>query len=1340
MHSIHPDFSSSSAGIICRHSARLLLLVIVAAISAGGIRLREASAIRPAGTITGTVFHDYNANGAQDTTTTISNNGAGTIGVAIDTGVAGVTITAYDASGAVAGTATSSADGSYSLPVVGVGPYRVEFTSIPSDFQPGPTAPGAKGSSSTVQFVTTQNATNINLSLVCATQFCQDNPALFTTCFVFGEALNGPNANEPAVVGFPYASVGNSPAPLYHVATARQVGSTFGVAWQRASGSLFLSAFMKRHSGFGPGGTGAIYRVTNVKGASPDVSLFFDLNGLLGAGTTGTNPHPTGTDFLRDPNSFDAVGKISLGGLKLSEDEQTLYTINLATRELYRIPIGAPPTAPANAAGIVKIPVPTTVQCSSPNDVRPFGLGVGNGKVYVGAVCSAQTSQNVNDLRAAVYAFDPATNSFNPVPVLQFPLNYPRGFADAFRGNPGAWRPWATNFTGAYGASSCPSPEAPGVCYPAFPQPILSDIVFDRGAMVVALRDRYGDQIGSFAFSPDPNDPKQYGGIVAGDILRAAPNAAGGWTLENNAASGGVTTGGASNNQGPGNGEFYYEENLTGIHDELGMGSLLQIAGFPDLVAAIYDPTGVFNEGGVRWFSNDTGRQNKAYRIYSTEPSSFGKANGLGGMVALCNSAPLEIGNRVWRDRNGNGVQDADESGIAGVTVTLCDANDNQIASTVTNGSGNYYFNDSNVPGGLRPATSYRIKIDKTQSVLSGLPLSSALAGANRAIDSNGVMEGNSAVAAVMTGAAGASDHTLDFGFGAETDLTISITDNRTTYVPGGKQTYIVVVTNNGPGEVTNASINVTLPPAIMSATWTCAITAQGNGSVTNACGVASGSGNINTTVTLRHGAAATFTLMVMTNSSATGLLTVPAVVTAPPGIIETNLNNNTSSDTDTPNPEVDLAITKTDGQFNYTPGDGLIYRITVVNNGPSDVTNAVVTDNLPAALTGATWTCAITAQGSGSVANSCGAASGNGSISTTVSLRSGGAALFTLRARVSDQAVGGITNTVTVTAPPGVTETNTSNNTASDTDARIDPPVGGGSDDEGCGGSVLIYPLYASSAANPGNENTRLNLTNTNSDRTACVHLFFVDGSTCSVSDSSVCLTPNQTITLLASDVDPGVTGYLIAVAVDCITGCPVNFNHLLGDAYVKFASGQQTNLKAQLVPALQPTANFVCDSATTTATLRFDNTMYGALPRALALDNIASPADGNSTMIVLDRIGGNLDTSLSAIGPMFGILYNDLENPYSFGFTANSCQFRQTLSNTFPRSTPRLNQVIPAGASGWMKLWSAGDAALLGVAINLNRDAATNSSAFNHGHTLHTLTQTTAATLSLPVFPPNC
>jgi hypothetical protein len=51
------------------------------------------------------------------------------------------------------------------------------------------------------------------------------------------------------------------------------------------------------------------------------------------------------------------------------------------------------------------------------------------------------------------------------------------------------------------------------------------------------------------------------------------------------------------------------------------------------------------------------------------------------------------IGDRVWLDSNGNGLQDTGEPGVAGVEVTLFNAaNDDVVATTSTDNDGNYSF------------------------------------------------------------------------------------------------------------------------------------------------------------------------------------------------------------------------------------------------------------------------------------------------------------------------------------------------------------------------------------------------------------------------------------------------------------------------------------------------------------------------------------------------------------------------------------------------------------------------------------------------------------------------
>jgi hypothetical protein len=287
--------------------------------------------------------------------------------------------------------------------------------------------------------------------------------------------------------------------------------------------------------------------------------------------------------------------------------------------------------------------------------------------------------------------------------------------------------------------------------------------------------------------------------------------------------------------------------------------------------------------------------------------------------------------------------------------------------------------------------------------------------------------------------------------------------------------------------------------------------------------------------------------------------------------------------------------------------------------------------------------------------------------------------------------------------------------------------------------GSVLFYNLYSSNATNPALENTRINITNTSAFDSITVHLIFVDGVTCSPADATICLTQNQTASFTTADMDPGTMGYIVAVAVDRTTGCPTNFNFLIGDAYVKLASEHRANLAAEAISALNISSQ-ACSVLDGLATLVFDGTQYNRLPQVLAVSGIASAVEGNSTLLVINNPSGNLATGANSVGAVFGILYNDAEIPASFTFNTARCQIKEVLSNNFPRTVPRFTSMIPAGRSGWMKLWSPSNRPLLGAVINYNSAEPILPSAFNHGHNLHKLTLLPSTSFTIPVFPSFC
>jgi uncharacterized repeat protein (TIGR01451 family) len=251
-------------------------------------------------------------------------------------------------------------------------------------------------------------------------------------------------------------------------------------------------------------------------------------------------------------------------------------------------------------------------------------------------------------------------------------------------------------------------------------------------------------------------------------------------------------------------------------------------------------------------------------------------------------------------------------------------------------------------------------------------------------------------------------------------DLAITKTDGSPSAIAGDRITYTIVATNNGPSAVTGATITDTLPTTLTGETWTCVASAG------STCATPDGTGNINTTANLLNGGTATYTLIANIAPTATGTLSNTATVDAPTGVTDTT-GNNTATDTNTLNITADLAITKTDGNASAIAGDRITYTIVATNNGPSAVTGATITDTLPTTLTGATWTCVA------STGSTCATPDGTGNINTTANLLNGGTATYTLIANIAPTATGTLSNTATIEAPTGVTDT-TGDNTATDT------------------------------------------------------------------------------------------------------------------------------------------------------------------------------------------------------------------------------------------------------------------------------------------------------------------
>jgi len=255
-------------------------------------------------------------------------------------------------------------------------------------------------------------------------------------------------------------------------------------------------------------------------------------------------------------------------------------------------------------------------------------------------------------------------------------------------------------------------------------------------------------------------------------------------------------------------------------------------------------------------------------------------------------------------------------------------------------------------------------------------------------------------------------------GIGADAvDLTL-VKTGPGQVAAGSRLGYVLLVTNKGPATAHGVSLAESTPANLIfrGATAPCA------------SGFPCALGNL----PAGHTEAIGVSYDVRPNHVSPNPLVDNASVTS--GDVDPNPGDNAASASTTVVYVSDLAVTKTDGVAQTSPGLGLTYTVVVTNNGPSDVAGATVTDNiLPAALTGATWTCAA---GAGA---SC-TASGSGSINDTVNLAAGSAATYTLSATVAAGASGSLANTATAAVPAGVQDPVAGNNSATDTDAVVQP------------------------------------------------------------------------------------------------------------------------------------------------------------------------------------------------------------------------------------------------------------------------------------------------------------
>jgi SdrD B-like domain len=731
------------------------------------------------GQVSGIVFRDLNGNGVKD---------------ANEIGAAGVTVKAYNTVGTQVGTTATSfvTTGAWSITTGTTATVRLEFSIPIINTTPGSPVANIDFSSqngsiygSSVQFVA-GNATGVNFALNYPDDFCYAVPILATPCYINGSRAANPN--DPVAILYNDDARGINGAHQV-VAKYSQVGSVWGEAYNRSTKKLYLSAFIKRHMDLPPNGLGAIYEIdltTPTTAGAGTPTLWLDINAATfvnqsniavnlnfpadpGAVSRGLGIKTTPT---RDNWGFINMGKQGIGDIELSQDGQRLYVMDLTNRQILCIDYNTKKL-------IWKLAVSTPTCLGGSLDIRPWALKEYKGVLYIGSVCSGETNQN----SAQLHYFIMKCNSLTAATSMTLAVD----MGSSLLKKESSWNAWTTNILPVAGQS------LGATNYFEYPQPIISDIEFDKdGNIILGFMDRTGHQTGFQNYFPNVTNTSLITGLAAGTITRAV-NSGTSYTKETAPAA------------------FYNTYSTTNASYDQFVGGLISTNLDQNYVAFnMIDPFD-YNSNGTAWAKSSDGQPQggtDATSKFEIVPNTgtvvdYGKANGLGDLTQLCASSPLEIGNSVWNDANKNGIHDPNETGINGVIVELYDGA-TKVGTTTTANGGQYYFNKTNVNLGgateVKPNTAYTLKIAASQfnntglasTPLSNLTLTTANATSTGLVDvadNDATVVSSLATISYTTGNYGENNHTLDFGFqlncpAAPSATSITICNNSTPIIP----------------------------------------------------------------------------------------------------------------------------------------------------------------------------------------------------------------------------------------------------------------------------------------------------------------------------------------------------------------------------------------------------------------------------------------------------------------------------------------------------------------------------------------------------------------------------
>jgi uncharacterized repeat protein (TIGR01451 family) len=290
-----------------------------------------------------------------------------------------------------------------------------------------------------------------------------------------------------------------------------------------------------------------------------------------------------------------------------------------------------------------------------------------------------------------------------------------------------------------------------------------------------------------------------------------------------------------------------------------------------------------------------------------------------------------------------------------------------------------------------------------------------------------GILTNNAVISPIL----GASDDNLSNNSGLDTTKITIVTDveliktGPTEAVAGETIEYNIRLTNTGPSDALEVNVEDILDPAVINATWTCSSTGR------SLCNDTTGTGIVDTIVNVGIDGEINITISATISPAFMGNLenTATAIVIEEGFNTDTDLSNNSSTISTSVTMVADLSMTKTNNQTVVVAGEFVVYDIVISNAGPSDAPDNLVTDIVPSVLVNVTWTCTTNA------ASSC-SATGSGDINDVTYLAANSQLTYQVSGFIpSATEIGTMSNTAAVEVRQPATDSDLSNNSATDTD-----------------------------------------------------------------------------------------------------------------------------------------------------------------------------------------------------------------------------------------------------------------------------------------------------------------